>query len=237
MTVDSSPCHPCILCGHSETAHFHTDKKRDYYRCVECQLVFVPPAQHLTTEQEKAEYDKHENNLLDQGYLTFLSRVAIPLLSTLKLEQLIPDFGHPLSPSRPLIDTLKGMEFGCGPGPALGTELRRLGLNVAFYDLYYFNEPALLNQQYDFVTCTEVVEHFNSPNKDLPELLHLAKPGGIIALMTKLVIDQARFSNWHYKNDPTHVAFFSEETFNWVGHHYGFDVDILRADVILLTKH
>lgn len=54
--------------------------------------------------------------------------------------------------------------------------------------------------------------------------------------MTKMVIDQAAFGNWHYKLDPTHVCFFSRETFLWWASQSGSDVTFVGNDVILLRK-
>ncbi len=54
--------------------------------------------------------------------------------------------------------------------------------------------------------------------------------------MTKLVIDADAFKSWHYKNDPTHVSFFSRETFRFLAERDGLDVDFVGNDVILLRK-
>ena len=39
----------------------------------------------------------------------------------------------------------------------------------------------------------------------------LLKPGGWLGLMTSS-IDDARFANWHYRRDLTHVVFYRAET-------------------------
>jgi len=54
--------------------------------------------------------------------------------------------------------------------------------------------------------------------------------------MTKLVRDVDAFSRWHYKNDPTHVCFFSVETWQWWARQMDAQLEILGADVILLQK-
>ena len=59
---------------------------------------------------------------------------------------------------------------------------------------------------------------------------------GVLGIMTKLVIDRKAFSNWHYKNDLTHVCFFSHFTFEWLTQKYDAQLEIIDADVILLTK-
>ena len=48
-------------------------------RCQICSLVFVPPDQILSKEDEKKRYDLHQNSPLDPGYCRFLSRMFIPM--------------------------------------------------------------------------------------------------------------------------------------------------------------
>jgi hypothetical protein len=52
--------------------------------------------------------------------------------------------------------------------------------------------------------------------------------------MTKLAQDPAAFAAWHYKNDPTHVCFFSVETWQWWARERDASLEIHGADVILL---
>ncbi|WKE65451.1 class I SAM-dependent methyltransferase [Gallaecimonas kandeliae] len=206
----------CPLC-HGPVAPFGADKRRHYFQCQDCALVSADPGSHLQPEAEKALYDIHDNQPGDPGYRRFLSRLATPLLAR-------------LAPGS------QGLDFGCGPGPALAAMLEEAGMAVALYDPYYAADPAPLQAQYDFVTSTEVVEHFNSPAESWALLAGLVKPGGWLGVMTKLVIDQDRFANWHYKNDPTHVSFHSEATFAWLAEHFGFDWQRVDTDVILLQK-
>ncbi|QTH64847.1 class I SAM-dependent methyltransferase [Psychrosphaera ytuae] len=244
MSTSGSSCesNSCILCESTAVSAYHSDKRRDYFKCSMCHLVFVPLHQHLSCDDEKAEYDKHENNVSDVGYLRFLSRVGKPLLAALGKLEKAEEFGSVsndkllIKPAHKSNANLSGLDFGCGPGPALATELNRLGIDTDVYDIYYYPNSDKLNKKYDFVTCTEVVEHFNQPKASLPILLQLIKPGGIIAIMTKLVIDQDRFAHWHYKNDQTHVSFYSKETFEWIAQQFGFSVEFVDKDVIFLHK-
>jgi len=54
--------------------------------------------------------------------------------------------------------------------------------------------------------------------------------------MTKRVLDRQAFSSWHYKNDPTHVCFFSIKTFQWIAARWGADLTVPEKDVVLFTK-
>lgn len=207
----------CPFCNGNEAAPFDSDKRRIYLRCSECALVFVPPAYYLSLEQERAEYDLHENAVGDTGYRKFLSRLSAPLISRLPLGS-------------------QGLDFGCGPAPALAAILEEAGHPMSLYDPYYYPNSAVLSRTYDFVCATEVVEHLHDPAKELERLWRLLRPGGWLGVMTKLAQGHAAFAKWHYKNDPTHVCFFSVETWHWWAQRRGAQLEIVGADVILLRS-
>jgi len=207
----------CPLCLQSEMAHYSEDKKRRYLRCLNCQLISVPETYHLAEAAEKAEYDKHINDPNDPGYRKFLARTLTPLLKR------IPTGA-------------KGLDYGCGPGPAISVMAKEQGFEVVNYDIYYHKVPEVLEKQYDFITMTEVIEHLASPAKVLKRLDKMLKPGGILAVMTKRVINQQAFSCWHYKNDPTHICFYSEKSFQWVGQKLNWQLEIIDKDVVFFLK-
>jgi hypothetical protein len=207
----------CPLCASTETQHFHRDARRDYHRCERCRLVFVPPAQRLTPQAEKAVYDQHENTPDDPGYRRFLSRLFDPLR-----ERLTPG--------------ARGLDFGAGPGPTLSVMFAEAGHPMAIYDPFYAPDTAVLDARYDFITATEVVEHLFDPGRELERLAGLLPPGGWLGLMTKRVTSREAFARWHYILDPTHVAFFSETSFRWLADELGMSVEFPAADVALLQK-
>lgn len=207
----------CPLCGADEGEFFHRDKRREYLRCGNCQLVYVPSRYYLNAAAERAEYDLHRNSPEDAGYRRFLSRLAQPLCDRLAAGS-------------------RGLDFGCGPGPTLSVLLQEQGHEVSLYDPFYEPNPAVLVGPYDFITATEVVEHLYSPGRELARLWEILLPGGYLGLMTKLVRDAEAFASWHYKNDATHVCFFSRATWQWWSDCRGASLDIIGDDVILLRK-
>ncbi|MCL1120828.1 class I SAM-dependent methyltransferase [Shewanella seohaensis] len=207
----------CPLCHSADLVAYHQDKRRRYQQCQQCALVSVPAEFYLSPEAEKAEYDKHENHPQDLGYQQFLDRTLAPLLSR-------------------FAPTALGLDFGCGEGKALSLLAQTRGYRVENYDLYYANHPELLTRQYDFVTLTEVIEHVSDADALLTLLNTLLKPKGILAVMTKRVLNPTAFSTWHYKNDPTHINFYSEATFQWLAEHYGWQLEIIDKDVVFLHQ-
>jgi 2-polyprenyl-3-methyl-5-hydroxy-6-metoxy-1,4-benzoquinol methylase len=207
----------CPLCDSAGAVPYCSDRRRPYLQCGECRLVFVPPGYRLDRAAEKAEYDLHRNEVDDPGYRRFLSRLATPML-----ERLAPG--------------ARGLDFGCGPGPALAHMLREAGMEVALYDSFYRPDEAALADSYDFICATEVVEHLHHPGVELARLWSLLRPGGCLGVMTKLVRDPDAFAGWHYKNDPTHVCFFSADTWRWWARGRAAALEIIGADVILLER-
>ena len=206
----------CPLCETQQVEHYLKDKRRTFHQCQVCHLVFVDPNYLPSPSQEKQEYSLHQNQFDDPGYRQFLAKVATPLLPRLN-------------------GSTKGLDFGCGPGPVLAAMIEEAGHQVTLYDPLFVDEPDALSQKYDFVTCTEAIEHFHQPRKEWEMFMNLLKPNGILAIMTKRVLSKARFANWHYKNDMTHVSFFSEETFHWLAKAYSLELEIISDDVVFFT--
>jgi 2-polyprenyl-3-methyl-5-hydroxy-6-metoxy-1,4-benzoquinol methylase len=191
---------------------------REYLRCQHCGLIFVPKKALLPPEEEKARYDLHNNHINDPGYQNFLQQLCQPL---------IEHIGPP--PQR-------GLDFGCGPGPALAHMLASQGYKMDLYDPNYEPHPEVLKKNYDFVTCTEVMEHLYQPAREWKILLGLVKSGGWLGIMTKLIEDPAAFPKMHYIQDATHVSFYSRATFKFLAKRSALDVKFVGDNVILLHK-
>ena len=208
----------CPLCRNEKIQEYHRDSVREYLACTHCGLVFVPREYWLDPAAEKAEYDLHTNDPDDAGYRKFLSRLTDPLLAR-------------LSPGS------RGLDFGCGPGPALAAVMAEAGHGVSLYDLYYFPDRRALAQTYDFITATEVVEHFKDPLAELETLFAGLNPGGWLGIMTKQVSTPEAFKHWHYIRDLTHICFFSPSTFEYLARRFQARLLSVGNDVILFQKH
>jgi len=192
-------------------------KPYDYWRCHHCEATFVDPSQLPDQSIEHAQYRRHRNEVYDADYRKFLARLASPLLERLPVG-------------------LSGLDYGCGPGPALAAMLTEAGHRMALYDPLFFDNPKVFDARYDFVTCTDVFEHFHHPFAEVARLDRLLKPGGCLAVMTAFLTDDTVFAGWHYRRDPTHVVFCREATFRWIARHYHWHCEIPRINVALLYK-
>ncbi|MCF6321620.1 MAG: class I SAM-dependent methyltransferase [Rhizobiaceae bacterium] len=207
----------CPVCLGSSTAKFaHIDEKI-YWRCEDCQARFLDPVQRLSPGDEHAHYLHHENNVDDTSYQKFLQKAATPLL-----EKLAPH--------------CHGLDYGCGPGPALAHMLTQSGHKVRLYDPYFYNNIEALGDRYDFITCTETAEHFFHPANEFERFNKILKPGGWLVVMTCFQSDDAKFTNWYYRQDPTHVVFYRHETFQWLANHHNWSCEFPVTNVVLMQK-
>ena len=205
----------CPVCRTAAVATFGLFDGKGYWRCDACGARGMAPAHYPDPTTERAEYDRHENDVDDPGYRRFLDRLAAPLRAR-------------LAPGA------RGLDYGCGPGPALAAMLREAGHEVALYDPFYAPDPAPLSATYDFITCTEVAEHFHHPAMEFDRLGAMLRPGGLLAVMTCFQTDDSRFDGWHYRKDPTHVVFYRAETFSALSAARGWTCEIPCKDVALM---
>lgn len=208
---------PCPVCETPDSRAFLEVGGRHYRRCERCHCTFLQTDQRPSAEAELAEYRRHHNDEQDPGYRRHLAQLGSPLLQR-------------LAPAR------TGLDYGCGPGPALAGMLREAGHTVALYDPFFQPDAGVLAQHYDFITCTEVVEHFHHPADEFRRLNRLLRPGGWLGLMTRFQTDDTRFAQWHYRRDPTHVVFYREATLRWLADHHGWACEIPAPHVALMYK-
>jgi len=190
---------------------------RQYDQCASCRLIFLLPENHLSREAEKARYDTHQNSPEDKDYVQFLRRLTDPLK-----EKLRPGFG--------------GLDFGSGPGPTISAIFKEEGFEVKNYDPFYASDERLLRQKYDFITCSETVEHFYSPRKQFQQFDELLNDVGYLGIMTQMLRKDESFADWWYHKDPTHVCFYGHDTFDWIAQWQSWRVEYPADNVVIYTK-
>ena len=207
----------CPVCHHPAAERFQQVGAQRYWRCPECQATFLDPGQRPNRATEKAEYDQHQNEPEDPGYRAFLQPAADALADRLPTGASV-------------------LDYGCGPGPALGQMLGELGYQVSLYDPIYAPDAELLARHYDAITCTEVVEHFHNPGAEFQRLDALLRPGGWLVIMTHFQTDDARFAGWHYRRDPTHVVFYRPQTFETLAAGFGWQFSCTPPRLVVINK-
>jgi hypothetical protein len=110
------------------------------------------------------------------------------------------------------------------------------GFRMAVYDPFYAPGVSVLQRRYSFVTCTEVMEHIYSPRRSLELVWDIVEPGGILGVMTSLRPEKEGFHAWRYKNDPTHVRFYSRQTMEWLANQWNARLEFVARDALIFTR-
>lgn len=207
---------PCPLCF-AASQPFFSDKNRDYNICGICALVFVPLKQQLPPQEEKKRYLEHNNDPDDVRYQDFLWPVA---------REVLQDHAAPAY----------GLDFGCGTGSPLAGMLEKHCLNMDVYDPFFAPDGKVFEKKYDFITCTEVVEHMSAPGKDIPKIWNMLRTGGGLYIKTQFRIPDHVFASWAYTRDNTHIAFYTEETMKWLAGFLSADIALPGKGVTVLRK-
>jgi len=212
--------HLCKVCRASSQIIKDRKKNLHYYRCESCGFVSLDECFMIDRELEKKQYDQHNNGFESEGYV-----------------QMFEDFiEEAISSYLRNIET--ALDFGSGPGPVLSELLKRRGLEVDIYDLYFSPEKVYESKSYDLITSTEVFEHLAKPFDVLEMLVEHINPNGYLAIMTKFPPkDDQAFLAWWYRRDPTHISFFTPKSFELMAGKVGLKVlKIVNENIVVFQK-
>lgn len=206
----------CPLCS-SNSTHFCHARKRDYFRCSSCRSVFLNPSQRLNLIEERERYLRHENNIESEGYQNFIK----PLVDAVKV-----CFGPGHS----------GLDYGAGPGPVAAFLLEKDGYRISKYDPFFYPDRGVLNYSYDYIICSEVIEHFFNPFTEFAKLRSLLNPAGKLFCYTQLLNDSVEFETWHYISDPTHVFFYHRKALEFISQAFRLTFGVKERLVIFSAQ-
>jgi SAM-dependent methyltransferase len=137
----------------------------------------------------------HRNDPSDPGYAGVLDAFLDSALS-------------PFAPAPASI-----IDYGCGPVPALAGRARERGYRAAAWDPLFASSERNRTGLFDAALLHEVIEHCFEPSAALADAASLLKPGGILAVSTLFKPESPEsFLRWWYREDPTHVCFFSRKS-------------------------
>ena len=207
----------CIVCKNQEAVDFKNIKQKRYWKCSYCEAIFLDKEFYLSSNDEYKHYLTHNNDVNDPRYKQFLSNLMLPLIDRIKLNSI-------------------GLDYGCGPGPALSLMLREKGYQMFNYDPFFHFKKRNLLKKYDFICCTETVEHFHNPFGEFTRFNELLNNNGTIGIMTNFHSEQDIFENWYYIKDPTHVVFYNKKTFQIIAKIFDWDCEFLGNNLVFLKK-
>lgn len=204
MSLEQSVCKLCQNKAEWFCDFFKAPKS--FYQCTHCRAIYRDSKTFVNLETEEKRYRTHNNDVYDKRYQKFVSPIT---------DNVSQDFSQ----------TAKGLDYGCGTGPVASFILGKKGYNITLYDPFFYPDTSYISHQYDFIMCCEVMEHFFAPKAEFKKLKQLLKPDGKLYCKTKMITDDfsvEKFKKWHYKNDPTHVFFYSPKTLCVIQELFGF---------------
>ncbi len=214
----------CPLCRQRAAELFHSDQGVrqgwDTWRCLHCDLLFRDDSSWLSLNDEATHYGHHQNSASDADYCRFL-QPAIEAISAV------------------LPKGACGLDYGSGPSPVLAGRLVEVGFRMKFFDPIFSPQVELEAPSFDFISCTEVVEHFKNPAHEFQQFFQRLRPGGYLVVMTQIRVDtmeRETFAKWYYRRDPTHIAFYSRRTFEWIANAVGLTPEFLSNSLVRFRK-
>ncbi len=207
--------HSCPLClTHAE--YFYKDIQK-YCRCPTCHGIFVIFEDLPDKNREKERYKLHDDNAEDAGYRKFVSPITANIEKDFSTEA-------------------KGLDFGAGTSQIITKVMQEKGYDIIPYDPYFHPDTELLKKRYDYIASCEVIEHFYHPAKEFALLKSMLKKDAKLYLMTDIYDENVEFSSWYYKNDPTHVFFYTKKTFEWIQKKFAFTNLFIEKRLIILSN-
>ncbi len=206
----------CPLCK-GKSISFFQNNLHSFRLCSLCQGIYRDSDQYLSTNDERKRYLNHQSSIEDTGYYKFISPILDLVDNNFDKGSL-------------------GLDFGCGHSPVLSQHLIKMGFKVDEYDPIFFNDESILEKQYDFIVSCEVIEHLYKPYKDFNQLFSMLKSGGKLICKTHPYTKEIDFASWYYKNDPSHVFIYQNETFEWIGKSFNMKNVKILDRVITFSK-
>ncbi|WMI69319.1 class I SAM-dependent methyltransferase [Mangrovimonas sp. YM274] len=203
----------CTLCDSQ------LNQKADayYFICHTCGAFVMDKLQYFTTEQEKAHYESHNNDVNDPGYQTFTSPITNAILKAQTPEHL-------------------GLDYGCGSGPVITKMLQEQQYQVNLFDPYFYPDQSYKNHRYDYIFSCEVFEHFYHPKQEIAQLVGLLQPEGRLYIMTHLYQGHPDFNTWYYRKDATHVFIYTEQTMRYIADTFNLVIESLGERMTVFRK-
>jgi len=210
----------CSLCNSSNNNYKIDNHGKKYHICNNCELIMLDKEFYLTKEEEKQRYQLHENSTENKGYLNYLNNIITNSITPF------------LKPGNRLLD------FGCGPEKTWAEILKKKRYDVSTYDPYFDNNSEWLNTKFDAITAIEVFEHLISPEKELNSLSKCLNRGNYLIIRTMLHSnDWDNFKKWWYKDDPTHISFYSRVSIDYICKTWNYElIQVKNRCEIVLKK-
>lgn len=216
----------CILCAAS--GYTEIGKKRGYtiVKCAGCGFVYTTP---LPSEGELITLTKKKSSSF-KPHVSISRTIRYRLLAS-SIKRLFPEN-----------KSIRLLEVGCNHGNFLSVvktdaRIAATGIDLNSAALEYARGQGLdaldgtleshkfPSGSFDVVVALHVIEHFHDPIKTLSEIHRILSEGGtLISIVPCVTHIKARLAgiNWKYFGPPSHLWYFSPDTFAMLLEKTGF---------------
>lgn len=233
----------CKFCGCDNVFSFLiTRKKRniEYFRCDNCKAISLSNKEFLPITQQLQRYSQHNNFLTDLGYVQFLGDFLLNTFTFLPKFALsgILDYGSGPNPAMVELLGLVSQQQRSGKFSREDCELKEISSLNSYVEYLAYKLPILPYKNdirgwdpffapdskkilVPLVLCLEVAEHFEQPWESFAGLAECCCAGGFVAMGTlpipETMVTTEDFKKWWYKDDRTHVSFYTEKAIEACG--------------------
>jgi len=214
-TISSMPV--CKICGFEKTVLEHKKNKFSYYRCGNCQTLFISPTPSVKSlEMYYQKTFTYTAGIAGEKKIgTMAATIMDNLMSLNKNGQSLLDIGSGygvfLGEAKKYIKNVTGLEPSKSLYNYSKSYIRKHMMNINFDGFLRYNR-----QKYDFITLIHVIEHLPDPKKVLGQIISLLKPNGILYIETPNIDSYLYYSekeNYTFLTPPDHVWLFSQKSF------------------------
>jgi SAM-dependent methyltransferase len=220
----------CIVCGGDTAKQFAKESLGEevaYFRCLECG--------HLTASSFPTAglYDNEQyTETIDTGWQERSRRTLLCVMLLCRLPRIL------------LSRRSRIGDCGCGPGVVVEA-LRHRGYIAFGYEPFPAREQRSAHLfsdwnafceaagQFDLVTCIEVLEHLQHPDKLLANIASRLSRGGYMLVSTETFNPRIHGPDWYYLNPAAgHVSIYTEASLQRVMSRQGF-YPVMRVDGLM----
>ncbi len=251
----------CVFCESVSVRRFDLKTKRTlrgFSYCADCGGIAVLPEYFLPLQEQRERYLKHRNSLADSGYKRFLCSFLEAVFAfnggVCVHAASILDYGS--GPEPALVQLLReSAAGGAGVRPAALPFLEQTRVVTGWDPFFAPDLPETdravaaavsssampeATDGFDLVTCLEVAEHFEQPQRGFAGIASRCKPGGYAAIGTLPIPADFPipdgFSSWWYKDDRTHVSFYTEKAIAACGARAGLLYEGMASPRVFMFK-
>lgn len=210
----------CPLCRSQEARYFYQAFEREYHRCSNCFLVFVPQEFHLPKHDhiEFRHTDFEQSKKFRQSgknqYFTLLTNQVLKKCDKGAI----------------------GLDFNCGEKSFVSDIFSQNGKLIKLYDEKVKRDETILEDIYDFITVVHQIETYQNPREYFDKFYELLAADGILAIMCTPLCDLSMFNSWKFMRSPHHVAFYHLDTFEWIAKKYNYKLEIFSETVVIFSQ-